>query len=122
MFLSSGFVEAAAFSMWDVLFWNAWQYDKVIPQEINSQIGTEIYEQLCRHTIVILESELDGKPINDYHISLSIHPEEQDRCSYVIQFVNVKQRESYQMRKYSYQIMRQLFKTFTHEFGTCLNY
>jgi hypothetical protein len=84
-------------------------------------MGSELFEQLGRHTIVLFDSELEGTPMNEYQITMQILREEH-QSTVMLQFVSVKQRDLYQMRKYSYQIMRQLFKTFTHEFGTCLNY
>lgn len=65
------------------------RYD-LIGKDISSIFGSDIFEQLARHTIVVFDSELEGQSMNDYQISIQIVVEEGDRVSYIVQFVNVK--------------------------------
>ncbi|CAD8104975.1 unnamed protein product [Paramecium primaurelia] len=91
---------------------------QLLPSKCN-QISLKYFlDQVKNNAIPMVIQIIDyTHPKIDNHIIKIIYQND-----FEIQFYDIEERDKYQKRSYIYAILKQLFNTMSHEFGTSLNY
>lgn len=76
-----------------------------------------LYERHSFNLVSFISNDID---VNRYYIKIEKLPSNSE-FHFMIKFEETYEREIFLKRRFSYKIMKKLFMTFSHEFGTSLN-